>query len=229
MSSHPWPIAQVSRSPVRTPHRSSRRSSSPPSRCSATFSRPPPGRLESVDILQTYSPLVPTFELWSDPATIGLLAESFRSAGASEATAETLTQLRVLSGIPLFGTDIRDRDLPQETAPTGTQSRALHFAKGCYLGQEIVERIHSRGAVKRAFTGFLLTGELPTAGTFLAPAAQPDKPVGELTSVTRIGDRILGLGYLRRDTPPTGSPLSLVYPGGTAVPTTLPFASQPAS
>ncbi len=42
---------------------------------------------------------------------------------------------------PQYGVDIRDRDLPQETA----QAHALHFAKGCYLGQEIVERIRSRG------------------------------------------------------------------------------------
>ena len=44
--------------------------------------------------------------------------------------------------------DIRERDLPQETG----QTRALNFTKGCYLGQEIVERIRSRGAVHRQFT-----------------------------------------------------------------------------
>ena len=43
--------------------------------------------------------------------------------------------------IPAYGIDIVERDLPQETS----QMRALHFNKGCYLGQEIVERIRSRG------------------------------------------------------------------------------------
>ena len=58
--------------------------------------------------------------------------------------------------------DIRERDLPQETE----QERALNFSKGCYVGQEIVERIRSRGQVRRKFTGFEVTGPLP------APAAR---------------------------------------------------------
>ena len=190
---------------------------------------------QPLEILHAYSPLVPTFELWSDPATIGLLAESLRSLGAAEASPEALTQLRILSGVPLFGTDIRDRDLPQETAATGTQSRALHFAKGCYLGQEIVERIHSRGNVHRTFTGFILSGELPAAGTPLALAGAPDKAVGEITSVAQVGGRRLALGYVRRDAltvaGQTATPSSLVYgsttepaiQSGTALPVALPF------
>jgi len=51
--------------------------------------------------------------------------------------------------VPLYGQDIRERDLPQETE----QQRALNFNKGCYIGQEIVERIRSRGKVHRKFTG----------------------------------------------------------------------------
>ncbi len=57
-------------------------------------------------------------------------------------------------GVPLYGVDIRERDLPQETE----QMRALNFNKGCYVGQEIVERIRSRGNVHRKFTGFLVEG-----------------------------------------------------------------------
>ena len=58
---------------------------------------------------------------------------------------------RIVAGIPLYGVDIRERDLPQETE----QMRALNFNKGCYVGQEIVERIRSRGNVHRKFTGFV--------------------------------------------------------------------------
>ena len=173
---------------------------------------------QPVDILRTDSPLVPTFELWSDPATIGLLTESLRAAGSTEASPESLTQLRILSGIPLYGTDIRDKELPQETG----QTRAMHFSKGCYLGQEIVERIHSRGNVHRAFTGFVLTGELPAPGTALT---LDDKSAGELTSVTIVGDRTLALGYARREALEKHQPLA--YTGGTAKPTPLPFAPPP--
>ncbi len=176
--------------------------------------------------IHTDGPLTPHFELWSDPATIGLLAESLRATGAIEATPESLTQLRILAGIPLFGTDIRNteaaRDLPQETAPSGSQSRALHFSKGCYLGQEIVERIHSRGNVHRSFSGFLLTGDLPPAGTTLATSEAPDKPLGELTSIARVGDRILALGYIRREAMERRVPL--LYAGGTASVCALPFS-----
>ena len=184
---------------------------------------------QPVDVLQTYSPRVTSFELWSDAATTGLLAETLRSLGAAEASAASMEQFRILSGIPLFGTDIRDRDLPQETA----QTRALHFQKGCYLGQEIVERIHSRGAVHRTFTGFLLTGDMPAAGAVLTLADAPDKPVGELTSVTRVGDRLFALGSARREALEhrAGSPMAttLTYAGGTATAAALPFSLEEAA
>lgn len=121
------------------------------------------------------------------------------------------------NGTPLYGTDIRDKELPQETA----QLRALHFSKGCYLGQEIVERINSRGAVHRTFAGFLLTGDLPPAGT---PLTADEKPVGEITSAARIplptGDIQLALGYIRREALDRAA--TITYPGGTAIAVKLP-------
>ena len=94
--------------------------------------------------------------------------------------------------------DIRDRDLPQETG----QTRALNFTKGCYLGQEIVERIRSRGAVHRQFTAFEVEGTLPEPGTKII-VANDEKEVGEITSGAILplpgGDRPVALGYLRRE------------------------------
>ena len=120
---------------------------------------------------------------------------------------EALEAHRILSAIPKFGQDIRDRDLPQETA----QTHALHFAKGCYLGQEIVERIRSRGQVHRTFTAFALTGQLPELPATLEANG---KPAGELTSAIQIGDTLHALGYLRRE----AATQPLTYPGGTAAP-----------
>ena len=134
-----------------------------------------------------------------------------------QATPEDLEHLRLLEGTPLYGTDIRDKELPQETA----QLRALHFSKGCYLGQEIVERINSRGAVHRTFAGFLLTGDLPTPGT---PLTADEKSVGEITSVARIplptGEIQLALGYIRREVIDRAA--TITYPGGTAISIKLP-------
>jgi folate-binding protein YgfZ len=103
---------------------------------------------------------------------------------------------RISRGIPQFGADIREKDLPQETG----QTRALNFTKGCYLGQEIVERIRSRGAVHRQFTAFLVEGDLPEAGTKILTE---EKEVGEITSSADLplpaGKRAVALGYLRRE------------------------------
>ena len=122
-------------------------------------------------------------------------------------------------GFPKYGTDIRDRDLPQET----DQTHALNFSKGCYIGQEIVERIRSRGNVHRKFQGFVLEGELPGRGTKLEADG---KEVGELTSISRIptnnGDRSIALGYIRREALERGA--KITYAGGEARPSEIPFS-----
>jgi folate-binding protein YgfZ len=142
------------------------------------------------------SPLTPRFELWAEPATISSLLTTLTAAGATPIDPEPLEWLRILEGTPRYGIDIRDKELPQETA----QTQALHFAKGCYLGQEIVERIRSRGAVHRTFAAFRLEGPLPEPGT---PIEADAKPVGELTSTAAIpfasGTVQIGLGYIRRE------------------------------
>ena len=158
---------------------------------------------------------IPRFELRAATSTI----DSLRAAlTIPELSPESLEHLRLLDATPLYGRDIRNtetaRDLPQETA----QTHALHFSKGCYLGQEIVERIRSRGQVHRQFTAFRLTGDLPT--TLPAPLEVAGKPAGELTSAALVslpeGPTLVALGYARREALETKQ--TLTYPGGTAVP-----------
>jgi folate-binding protein YgfZ len=159
---------------------------------------------------------VPVFEVRGATSTIDGLRNALQ---IPEASAESLEILRLLEARPLFGQDIRNtetaRDLPQETA----QTHALHFAKGCYLGQEIVERIRSRGQVHRRFTAFRLTGELPA--TLPAPLHAGGKPAGELTSAALVplaeGPVLVALGYVRQEA--VDAKLELAYPGGVAVPT----------
>jgi folate-binding protein YgfZ len=179
-----------------------------------------------ISMICAYGPLVPRFELWADSETSAKLRAALRSAGATLCEAQSLEWLRILEGTPLYATDIRNsekaRELPQETA----QTRALHFAKGCYLGQEIVERIRSRGNVHRTFSAFRLEGDLPTPGAVLEADG---KSVGELTSVAAIplpaptGTIQLSLGYIRREALDRNLPLH--YLGGAAVPVSLPFSA----
>ncbi len=176
-----------------------------------------------ITIIHAHSPLIPRFELWADAATITTLSQALLTAGAVVADPESLDYLRILEGTPLYGKDIRDRDLPQETA----QTRALHFAKGCYLGQEIVERIRSRGNVHRTFGAFRLEGDLPPAGSMLEAEG---KQIGELTSTASIplpsNPVQLALGYARREALDRGLPLT--YPGGVAIPIAIPFSPSEA-
>jgi len=165
-----------------------------------------------VTVIHAHNPLVPRYELWASTREIAAqLLDAIKAAGAVPCDPRALESLRILEGTPLYGTDIRDRDLPQET----NQTRALHFAKGCYLGQEIVERIRSRGNVHRTFTAFHLEGSLPAAGT---PLESGGKQVGELTSVASVlveeGSLQIALGYIRREALDRGE--SLQYAGGTA-------------
>lgn len=150
----------------------------------------------AVTVARGDNPAVASYEFWLEPEKYTPLWDALVAAGAKPAGTSALELLRVASGIPKYGQDIRERDLPQETE----QIRALNFNKGCYVGQEIVERIRSRGNVHRMFTGFLVDGPLPVAGTKI----QVDgKDVGEVTSAaslpTSSGQRPVALGYIRRE------------------------------
>jgi len=142
------------------------------------------------------NPGVESFELWLAPDQVTPLWHALTKAGATPAGATALELLRIAAGIPRYGQDIRERDLPQETE----QQRALHFSKGCYIGQEIVERIRSRGNVHRKFTGFDVQGALPAVSTKIQAAG---RDVGEITSAASLplggGERLAALGYIRRE------------------------------
>jgi len=137
------------------------------------------------------------YEVWLPPDGITQLWNALVAAGAAPVGSEALELYRIVSGIPLYGVDIRERDLPQETE----QIRALNFNKGCYVGQEIVERIRSRGAVHRKFTGFVVDGvDTIPPGTKIIAA---EKEAGEVTSSASLqlgaASKILALGYIRRE------------------------------
>jgi folate-binding protein YgfZ len=140
-----------------------------------------------------------SWQIWVAPEHVGNLWDALRKAGAQPTGTAALNLFRISRGIPQFGEDIRERDLPQETG----QTRALSFTKGCYLGQEIVERIRSRGAVHRQFTAFAVEGTLPEPGAKILPGEKEEKEVGEITSSAILplaeGDRPVALGYLRRE------------------------------
>jgi folate-binding protein YgfZ len=135
------------------------------------------------------------YEVWLAPENVRQLWDALIAAGAAPVGSEALELCRISAGVPRYGMDIRERDLPQET----DQARALNFNKGCYIGQEIVERIRSRGAVHRTFAGFSWDGGEPVAPG--AKVFSGEKEVGEITSALSLGrdQPGLALGYIRRE------------------------------
>ena len=111
---------------------------------------------------------------------------------ASENEAKTV---RLESGIPVFGEDISERYLVQETQ----QLRAVSFSKGCYLGQDIVERIRSQGKVHRLLTSIRVSGSVaPPAGSKLV---FNEAAAGEITSAAfspTLGE-VAAMAYLRSE------------------------------
>ncbi len=160
-----------------------------------------------------------SYEIWLAPEHVRPLWKALVAAGAPPVGFEALELHRIVSGVPLYGVDIRERDLPQETE----QARALNFNKGCYIGQEIVERIRSRGTVHRKFTGFVLKGAAQIAAG--AKIVTAEKEVGEVTSVADLeiaGEaKTLVLGYIRRDAGTPGREVSIG--GAPAIVAQLPF------
>jgi len=154
------------------------------------------------------------FELWLEPQFTDETWQALIAAGARPVGTEALERWRILRGIPGYGQDIRDRDLPQETG----QAQALNFNKGCYIGQEIVERIRSRGQVHRRFAGFEFPERAATPGKYEAGG----RTIAEVTSTTEVEGRLLGLGYVRTEAVPPDGTLDLN--GVPARVVTLPFA-----
>jgi folate-binding protein YgfZ len=185
-----------------------------PSPSGAQNARMSTTRIGEVDctIIEAYHVAVPRFELWFAPEHVLALWETLQAAGATPCGLDAVETLRVLEATPLYGVDLNDRDLPQETV----QTRALNFSKGCYLGQEIVERIRSRGKVNRQFRQFALHGNPP--GVLPIDLRSGDQSVGRITSTASLASaalpQLLGLGFVRVEIVERNA--EITYEGGVA-------------
>jgi folate-binding protein YgfZ len=146
-------------------------------------------------VVRAYGLLVPHYELWVPASQIPALWKALVEAGATPVGAASLEAFRIAEAIPAYAIDIAERDLAQETS----QMRALSFSKGCYLGQEIVERIRSRGSVHRHLRPLELFGPLPPAGAELT--TESGAIAGQITSAAELrlasGSRIFALAMIR--------------------------------
>ncbi len=123
------------------------------------------------------------------------LIERLHAAGAIAANAEEVRVVRLENGLPRYGEEISERYLVQETQVTA----AVHSNKGCYLGQEIVERVRARGQVHRLLTPIRVAASTPpSAGTKLQSQGAD---VGEISSAVYSPalKEVVGLAYVRTE------------------------------
>jgi folate-binding protein YgfZ len=183
------------------------------------------GRLAGIDVtlVRVWSPVVTKVEIRVSASQVLDLWNALTETGAIPCGTAALENLRLLEGTPLFDIDFGDKHLPQEA----NLLRALNFTKGCYIGQEIVERIRARATVHRSLRQFELQGETPS----LDPGEKielraGEAAVGELTSVAQIGlpgvAKTLALGMARAEALEKSETEPIRYAGGTALPLAVP-------
>lgn len=152
---------------------------------------------------------------------------ALRAAGAIDVSRETADVLRVEAGRPAFGVDMDEDTIPLEA---GIEDRAISFTKGCYVGQEVIFRVVSRGhgRVARRLAGLL--PDCPAnrvEGLRGAPLSHEGKDVGRITSAvwSPALSRPIALGYVHRDLVGEGTRIETAVDGvAVAVTVTaLPF------
>jgi len=115
---------------------------------------------------------------------------------------------RIEAGIPRFGADMDEMNLPLEC---GIGEKAVNYQKGCYIGQEVLNRIHSFGHVSRNLCGLRLADDLKSLPRHGDKLFRDGKEVGRITSAVKSPalDANIALGYVRHEVEKTGVDLLL--------------------
>ncbi len=152
------------------------------------------------------------FDLFVPSASMGAVADkliaSAKLFGGRAAGWDALELARIEAGIPRYGADMDETNLPPEA---GLDARAISYTKGCYIGQEVLARIRTYGQVSKALRGLRLADDLrklPVRGDKLF---KDGKEAGYITSAilsTALGAK-LALGYVRREANQVGNELTL--------------------
>ncbi len=139
---------------------------------------------------------------------------------------DALEIARIESGIPRFGADMDESNIPLEC---GIESRAVSYNKGCYIGQEVINRIHSIGHVNKELRGLRLADDLETLPVKGDKLFHDGKEVGYVTSAVKSPtmNANIALGYVRREVNTSGTELVLRTSAGEtkALVTELPFVN----
>lgn len=164
--------------------------------------------------------LAPGFDLWVPVANAPALQAALLGAGAVTLNEDAIEALRVEAGVPAWGRELTSSVL----LPEAGMEDAVSYTKGCYIGQEIVARLHARGHANRALCWILLASDAPIpppgAGVHVPEdGPEPGREIGRITSAVtapRFGGCALALAYVRREYWEEGTAVSvqIEQPGG---------------
>ena len=149
------------------------------------------------------------FDLMIPVADIENVARRFTETGLAYSAqwvgTEAYEVIRIEAGIPRYGIDITEDNLILETG----LNHAVSFNKGCYLGQEVVERIRSRGHVNKNLTGLVIDGE--KSATMGSKVLIAEKEIGTITSsvYSPALSSAIALAYIHRDHRSPGTQLAI--------------------
>lgn len=152
------------------------------------------------------------FDLFVPNQALAVLADRLISVARREAGRacgwQAFETARIEAGIPRFGADMDERNLPLEC---GLESRAITYTKGCYIGQEVINRIHSVGHVNRELRGLRLADDLPALPQRGDKLFHAGTEAGYVTSAVKspLLNANIALGYIRREASQTGTELTL--------------------
>lgn len=105
--------------------------------------------------------------------TESVLKDFFKANAIHEISDQEAEAIRIQNGVPKVGVDVTDENLPQE----GCLDHALNYEKGCYLGQEIIARLHYKGHVNKILARLVADGQMILAGDFICAADGKQKGV----------------------------------------------------
>src|SRR6266516_3465393 len=125
------------------------------------------------------------FDLFVPTATLGAVADrliiAVKGVGGRACGWQALEMARIEAGIPRFGVDMDETNLPPEA---GIEDRAISYAKGCYIGQEVIARIRTYGQAAKRLRGLRLADSLKVLPQKGDKLHWGEKEVGYVTSAT---------------------------------------------
>jgi folate-binding protein YgfZ len=169
------------------------------------------------------------FDLFVPSDSLGAVADKLiaaaKSFGGRACGWDALEIARIEAGIARFGADMDETNIPLEC---GIEARAVSYNKGCYIGQEVINRIHSIGHVNKELRGLRLADDLKNLPVKGDKLFHDGKEAGYVTSAVKSPalKANIGLGYVRREVNAAGSELILPTAAGDtkAIITELPFS-----